>query len=149
MAIIDKSRKPFIEDNNTNIKIGIDLPIQLSISGSSGYFETTSTTIGAVKNNIRNLLKTHKGERLMQPNIGLNLRRYLFENFDEDLQDTIKNEIITTFGFWLPFVQIVDIRINMSDVGDSISNNTMNISLTFNITQDPNTLETVSVDIGE
>ena len=29
MAIKDTSRKPFIEDNNTNVKIGIDLPIVL------------------------------------------------------------------------------------------------------------------------
>ena len=28
MAIRDKSRKPFIEDNDTNVKIGIDLPIR-------------------------------------------------------------------------------------------------------------------------
>ena len=28
MAIRDKSRKPFIEDNDTNVKIGIDLPFE-------------------------------------------------------------------------------------------------------------------------
>ena len=28
MAIKDTSRKPFIEDNDTNVKIGIDLPIR-------------------------------------------------------------------------------------------------------------------------
>ena len=149
MAIIDKSRKPYIEDNNTNISIGIDLPIQRSVSGSSGYFETTSTTIEAVKNNIRNLLKTQKGERLLQPNIGLNLKRYLFENFTEELQDIIKNEILTTFKFWLPFVQIQDIKINMNNINDSIGKNTMDISLSFNITKNPDTLESISITIGE
>ena len=29
MAIKDLSRKPFIEDNDTNVRIGIDLPIVL------------------------------------------------------------------------------------------------------------------------
>ena len=28
MAIKDTSRKPFIQDNDTNIKVGIDLPIR-------------------------------------------------------------------------------------------------------------------------
>jgi hypothetical protein len=28
MAIKDTSRKPYIEDNDTNIKVGIDLPIR-------------------------------------------------------------------------------------------------------------------------
>ena len=49
----------------------------------------------------------------MQPTLGLNLKRYLFENFTEELEDTIKNEILTTFKFWLPFVQVQDIKITM------------------------------------
>ena len=53
MAIKDLSRKPFIEDNDTNVKIGIDLPIRRDDT-SGGYFASTSTTIEAVKNNIRN-----------------------------------------------------------------------------------------------
>ena len=32
MAIKDTSRKPYIEDNDTNVKIGIDLPIQSVIN---------------------------------------------------------------------------------------------------------------------
>ena len=53
MAIKDTSRKPFIEDNDTKVKIGIDLPIRRG-SGVEGFFASTSTTIEAVKNNIRN-----------------------------------------------------------------------------------------------
>ena len=72
MAIKDTSKKPFVEDRDSNIFIGIDLPFRKS-DGSEGWFASTSTTIDAVKNNIRNLLMTHSGERLMQPNLGLNL----------------------------------------------------------------------------
>ena len=78
MAIKDTSRKPFIEDNDTNVKIGIDLPIRRD-DGLGGFFASTSTTIEAVKNNIRNLLQTNEGERFFQPNLGLNLRTLLFE----------------------------------------------------------------------
>ena len=66
MAIKDKSRKPYILDNDSNVKIGIDLPIRRD-SGEDGFFASTSTTIEAVKNNIRNLLQTNQGERLFQP----------------------------------------------------------------------------------
>ena len=72
MAVKDTSRKPFIEDNDTKVKIGIDLPIRRDNS-KDGFFATTSTTIEAVKNNIRNLLQTNEGERFFQPNLGLNL----------------------------------------------------------------------------
>ena len=62
MAIRDTSRKPYIQDNDTKVKIGIDLPVHRD-SGGDGFFATTSTTIEAVKNNIRNLLQTEEGER--------------------------------------------------------------------------------------
>ena len=44
MAVRDISRKPFVEDNDTNIKIGVDLPIRRG-DDKDGFFATTSTTI--------------------------------------------------------------------------------------------------------
>ena len=147
MAIKDITRKPYIEDNDENIFIGIDLPFRKS-DGVEGYFASTSTTIEAVKNNIRNLVNTHQGERLMQPQLGINLRKYLFEQFTDETSFSIQNDIVDTFRNWLPFVEIQDIQVNMSD-NDSIGKNTMNVTIVFNITQDPNTLESVSIEIGE
>ena len=149
MAILDKSKKPYVQDENTNIKIGIDLPVQLAISGSDGYFKSTSTTIEAVKNNIKNLLKTTKGERLLQPNLGLNLKKYLFEQFTDDLKDKIAEDILETFKFWLPFVNVTNIEINMDDSDDNVGKNKMNIIVHFNIIKDPNTLESVLIEIGD
>ena len=148
MAIRDTSRKPYIEDNDTNVKIGIDLPIRRG-EGVDGFFASTLTTIDAVKNNIKNLLSTHKGERFMQPNIGLNLRKFLFEQFTDELRLQIENDVLDTFDFWLPFIQIKDLQVQMSDSLDSIGKNKLTINVVFNITRDPNTLESVQVEIGE
>ena len=147
MAIKDTTRKPYIEDNDENIFIGIDLPFRRS-DGKEGYFASTTTTIEAVKNNIRNLVRTNKGERLMQPQLGLNLRNYLFEQFTDETVLSIQNDIVDVFKLWMPFVEIRDIQINM-DENDSIGKNKMNINIVFNITRDPDTLESVQVEIGE
>ena len=149
MAIKDTSKKPFIEDRDNNIFIGIDLPFRKS-DGIEGWFASTTTTIEAVKNNIRNLLSTHKGERYMQPNIGLNLRKFLFEQFTDELRLQIENDILDTLDFWLPFIQVKDLKIEMSDAtAGSVNNNKLIISVVFNITKDPNTLESVQVEIGD
>ena len=52
----------------------------------------------------------------MQPNIGLNLRSYLFEQFTDDLLLQIQSDITDTIGFWLPFVQVKDLIINIKKV---------------------------------
>ena len=149
MAIKDTSKKPFIEDRDNNVFIGIDLPFRKS-DGIEGWFASTTTTIEAVKNNIRNLLSTHKGERYMQPNIGLNLRKFLFEQFTDELRLQIENDILDTLDFWLPFIQVKDLKAEMSSAtaGD-VNNNKLIISVVFNITKDPNTLESVQIEIGE
>ena len=85
----------------------------------------------------------------MQPQLGINLRKYLFEQFSDEVVFSIQNDIVDTFKRWLPFVEIQDLQVNMSNRDDSIGKNTMNVTIVFNITQDPNTLESVSIEIGE
>jgi len=147
MAIIDTTKKPYIQDRDEDIFVGIDYPFHKSF-GVDGWFKSTETTIEAVKNNIKMLLMTNKGERFMQPNLGLNLRQYMFEQFTDELRITIENEIVDTFKFWLPFVQLRDLVIEMEET-DAIGKNKLKISVLFNIVKDPNTLESVDVTIGE
>ena len=147
MAIRDTTKKPFIEDRDSNIFIGIDYPFRKS-NGAEGYFTSTSTTIKAVKNNIKMLLNTHKGERLMQPNLGTGLRKFLFEQFTDESRISIENDITDTLKFWLPFVEITKLIIGMDDDYD-IGRNKLKIDITFNINKDPNTLTSIQLDIGE
>jgi len=95
-----------------------------------------------VKNNIRNLLNTNQGERLFQPNIGINLRQYLFGQITEETLLQIQESISSTFDFWLPFVQIQNINLKNGTNANSIV-----IDILFNIKQDPNTLESVQISI--
>ena len=146
MAIKDTSRKPYIQDNDDKVKIGIDLPIRRD-DASGGFFASTTTTIEAVKNKIRNLLQTEEGERFFQPNLGINLKRKLFENLKEGDITDIQNTILDKFDFWLPFVETRDIQILTNSDDTTIGVNTIIIKIIFNIKQDPNTLESVILPI--
>ena len=117
--------------------------------GKEGYFASTSTTIEAVKNNIRNLLNTHHGERLMQPNLGIGLRKYLFSQLTPDIVIQVQNEISDTISTWLPFVEVRDIEVVTADDDTTVEKNTMKVSVLFNIKQSPNTLDSVQVSITE
>ena len=147
MAIIDTSKKPFIEDRDDRIFIGIDMPFRKS-NGQEGYFASTTTTIDAVKNNIRNLVQTNKGERFMQPSLGIELRKFLFEQFTDESRISIENDITDALNFWLPFVEIKKLIVAMDEEYD-VGRNKLKIDITFNINKDPNTLSSVQIDIGE
>lgn len=148
MAIRDTSRKPYIQDNDTKVKIGIDLPVHRD-SGGDGFFATTSTTIEAVKNNIRNLLQTNEGERFFQPNLGLNLRGLLFEHIKSENLIAVEDAILDRFELWLPFVQVRDIKIDTIESNQVVGANEIRVKILFNITQDPNTLDSVTLNFSD
>ena len=145
MAVKDTSKKPYIIDRDSNVKVGIDLPIRRG-DEKDGWMASTSTTIDAVKNNIRNLLKTNQGERLMQPNLGINLRQLLFEQIDAEALVSVQNRILDTMEIWLPFVEVRDIRIVNDD--SRTDANQIVVNILFNIKQDPNTVDSVSIDFN-
>jgi len=149
MAIIDinKIKKPYVEDRDEDIFIGIDMPFHRG--NSEGYFTSTKTVLDAVKVNMRNLLQTELGERLMQPNLGIKLRRFLFEPFTDETKMAIQNSIIDTFSFWLPFVSIVKVTVNMHESTSNIDNNTLKVFVEFSLKKDPGTIESVQVNVGE
>ena len=147
MAIKDTSRKPYIQDNDTKVKVGIDLPIRRG-DDKDGFFATTSTTIEAVKNNIRNLLQTEEGERFFQPNLGIGLRRLLFEQITNENLLSIQDSILDKFEFWLPFVEIRDIQVLNRDNTTDVGTNEIRVKILFNIKQDPNTLDSITLDFS-
>ena len=140
MPILDRRNNQFIEDKDTRVSVGIDFPFAI-VPNKDGYFATTKTTIESVKNNIRLLLQTQKGERLFQPNLGMNIRRFLFEQITADTQVQIENDIVDTFATWLPFVELREIDIDTSNQ----DKNQINIKIVFNIKRAPNTIESVGV----
>jgi len=148
MAIKDTSRKPYIEDNNTKVKIGIDLPIRRG-DDLDGFFATTSTTIEAVKNNIRNLLQTNEGERFFQPNLGINLKTILFENVTSGNLIGIQDSILDKIEFWLPFVEVRDIQVFSRNDTTDIGTNEIRVKILFNIKQDPNTLDSITLNFND
>ena len=139
MPIFDRRKDRFIEDQDTRVSVGIDFPFGRVPNSSDGYFKTSKTTIDAIKNNIKLLLKTERGERLFQPFLGMDLKRFVFEQITEDIKIQIENDIVNVFETWLPFVNLGDIQITTDQ------DNKININIIFNIKRAPSSLESVGV----
>ena len=141
MPILDRRKDRFVEDRDTRVSVGIDFPFA-RVPNGDGYFQTTKTTVDAIKNNIKLLLKTNKSERVFQPNLGMGLKEILFEPLNDDTIIKIENEILDTFQIWLPFVELRDIQVNRVD-----SSNQVNVKIDFNLKRAPNYIESVEVDL--
>ena len=142
MPILDRRTNQFVEDQDTRVSVGIDFPFAL-VPNQDGYFKTTKSTIDAIKNNIKLLLQTEQGERVFQPNLGMGLKRFVFEQITEDTTIDIENNIVDVFETWLPFVDLKDIQINIDS--ENQTNNKIGINITFSINKAPGSLESVGI----
>ena len=66
----------------------------------------------AIARSVRNLIETIPTERFFQPLIGSDVRGMLFENFDIDTVDEIRDQIQETISIYEPRVDNVDIVVN-------------------------------------
>lgn len=117
--------------------IGISLPIQITDTA----FQQTYSTTEQVKSNIKNLLLTIRGERILQPEFGSGLQEILFEFNNDDYSQRVQETIEDSLEQWIPYVTVDEIEIEQTDKLKDM--NQVNVSITFRIGDNPS-LETVT-----
>jgi phage baseplate assembly protein W len=124
-------------DLQKNIAIGVSLPFN-----GPGVFNSTYTTKDQIKSNLINLLLTDVGERVMNPNFGCELKRFLFEGINENNISDLKISINNSISLYIPEITVSSVDVvsnkdsNLVDVTISyilnISNNADQVTVQFN-----------------
>ena len=94
--------------------MGINLKFPLR-SYRRGFFEMNNTTTAAVRENIKTLLMTVKGERVVNPDIGTNIPTLMGQLFEQvepgEMEAQIGSEIETALEVLMPEVKMTSIRV--------------------------------------
>jgi phage baseplate assembly protein W len=80
----------------------------------------------SVKESIKNLILTDRGERLMQPFIGGNIRAMLFENMTPVTLKLIEDRVTSTIETYEPRAQLINVS-----VGTGADETTVFVGITF------------------
>lgn len=123
---------------------GLGFPIQATQRG----FFNKQTGIQLVKNNLTQLLKTERGERVMLPNYGVSLRKFIFEPLDEELFNVLKNEVITSITAYMPEVEILKISAVMSDEININGVTGLVLTLVVSLKEPESPLVELTVEVG-
>jgi len=110
-------------DLQKNIVIGVSLPFN-----AKGVFNKTYSTKEQIKSNLINLLLTDKGERIMNPEFGADLRKSLFDNITSDNNELLRLKIIDAINIFIPEVELTNV-----DIEPNIDFNTLNITINYRL----------------
>ena len=132
MAIIIKNK--FVDDLNANQAIGVSIPFS-----STSVFNQTFDTATQIKSNLINYFLTNKGERLLNPTYGGDLRNFLFEAITPDALEVLQKRLEEDIVLRFPIVEIKSLT-----VGTIEDQNLINITLIYNVLN----LEDEVIEIG-
>jgi phage baseplate assembly protein W len=116
-------------------------------SDRGGIFAVNYTTLTQAKDNLKNLILTRKGERIMNPTFGCDIYNVLFEQLDGQLiENKIESTILDAVSNWLPYLNIDEIIFDYDD--NDIDNNRINLEVKFSLVSNSNLGESVQITIN-
>jgi phage baseplate assembly protein W len=122
-------------DLQKNIVIGVSLPFN-----APSVFNKTYSTKEQIKSNLINLLLTDKGERIMNPEFGADIRKSLFDNITDSSTELLKLKITDAISIFVPEVILGEVSV-IPDIDYNTLDVTINYRLAISNTPDQVTVQ--------
>ena len=106
--------------------LSVRLPLMLDSVDGFSMIKDIRTLI---RQNLKMLILTNPGERIMEPLFGAGIKRYLFENFGTATPAAIDSKIREQVDMFMPAISLREISFSTQD----IDLNRLGISITYSI----------------
>jgi len=113
----------FPNDLNPNVAIGVNIPFN-----SPGVFKPNFTTKDAIRNNLINFFLTEPGERYLNPEFGGGLRKFIFQQIENQTTTFLQNDIQEKLNKYFNKINIL-----LLDVNEFPDDNILEIILKYSI----------------
>jgi|TARA_Y100000389_G_scaffold71960_1_gene68673 phage baseplate assembly protein W len=112
---------------------GLAARLPLLISESEGPYDLLQTIKEVAAQNLKMVIFTAPGERIMDINFGVGIRRYLFRQNVTQTHDVLVNRIREQVAIYLPYIKIMDLQVDSPISNPSMPENLMALRLVYKI----------------
>jgi phage baseplate assembly protein W len=138
----------FMQDGvieHKKVTYGLNFP--LGENKKYGGFFQKVTGVNLIKDAVHQLLLTERGERVLLPKYGCNLRKYLFQPLEETTFESIKEEILFSFERYIVGARILKLSVRPTEEIGPTGGNALRIVLLLQLVQEDLTVFDVEVQI--
>ena len=119
---------------------GISPKLPLQVDVQDGPYRLTKTVSEALTQDLKMIILTNPGERVMDPNFGAGILSYLFDNFSPSVYDEITDSIQEQVSIYLPQVNIEEVKFHTRDTAgqnldELVESNVLAITIRYSIPQ--------------
>ena len=111
---------------------GFSVSIPMQRDARDG-FKMNKTYKQVVNQNLKMLVLTAPGERMMDPDFGIGLRNFLFEQNAEVTYQRIEDKIYEQVTRYMPFIEIENINFVSPEQDEALDKNFVGITLRYKI----------------
>ena len=112
---------------------GLSPKLPMTLHPSDGY-RLNKSYKEMIKQNMKMLILTCPGERMMDPLFGVGLRNFLFDQNTPLTWGNIEGRINIQVKKYMPFVEVIDVKFQSQDENPHYGGNTLSIDLIYKIT---------------
>lgn len=109
---------------------GLSPKLPLTRDAQNGY-SLNKTYRSMIQQNVKMLLLTIPGERIMDPLFGVGLKAHLFNQNNAESQSIIEAEIREQILKYMPFVQVVKISFENIDTSENLDNGLLTVRFEY------------------
>jgi len=106
---------------------------KLPLTTQTSHYDLINDILTNVKQNIKNICLTSPGERVMNPDFGVGVRKFLFENDADFIGAEVETLIYDQVGLYMPFVKIYDIQFLTSLNSDAVKENELALKIAYTV----------------
>ncbi len=125
--------------------------LPLSLDNRTGY-NMLVTMRQAISQNLKCLMLTAPGERIMDPEFGVGLNKYVFQNYGPELVKNIKVNIRQQVSKYMPFVSIQEAQVTFGEMltenPDSDNQNKLGVTIKY-VVQSVGISDVLSLSLAE
>jgi len=108
-------------------KISPKFPMQILADGVAMSSYEEEDIISAIRFNLKNIILTNPGERIMNADFGAGILQMLFDNATTDVQSRARTAILSQVARYAPYAIIEDLKINYD------GENSLTVAITYNV----------------
>lgn len=112
---------------------GISPRLPLVYDPTDGPYQLNKTLRDTFKQNLKMLILTIPGERIMQPEFGVGIYQYLFEGVNSTTFGKIAESISQQVSFYIPAISLEEINFLTSDEDSTLKLNEVRVSIKYTI----------------
>jgi len=112
---------------------GLAARLPLLISESEGPYDLLQTIKQVAAQNLKMVVFTNPGERVMDIDFGVGIRRYLFRQNVTETHDMLNTRVREQIARYLPYIKIMDLEIDSPISNPNLPDNFMKLRLVYKI----------------